>query len=70
MVPEQLVRDMVKPLFLTRMRLGDFDPPSLNPYTKYDVTLVQSAAHQALAVKTANKSFVLLKNDGLLPLKK
>ena len=28
------VKDAVSRLFLTRMRLGEFDPPEMNPYTK------------------------------------
>ncbi|KAK6170691.1 hypothetical protein SNE40_019019 [Patella caerulea] len=61
---EDMVRSRVKPLFYTRMRLGEFDPPSMNPYTKLDLSVVQSKAHQALALEAALKSFVLLKNDG------
>ncbi|XP_050394883.1 uncharacterized protein LOC126812504 [Patella vulgata] len=60
---EDMVRSRVKPLFYTRMRLGEFDPPSMNPYTKLDLSVVQSKAHQALALEAAIKSFVLLKND-------
>ena len=32
--------------------------------------MVRSAAHRALALEMAQKSIVLLKNDGLLPLSK
>ncbi|XP_052242270.1 uncharacterized protein LOC127852358 isoform X2 [Dreissena polymorpha] len=68
---EILVRERVKPLFYTRMRLGEFDPPEMNPYLQYNMSLVQSPAHRALAVKAAMQTFVLLKNaDGLLPIKK
>ncbi|KAK7108020.1 uncharacterized protein [Littorina saxatilis] len=67
---ETTVRERVKPLFYTRMRLGDFDPPSMNPYTKLDVSIVQSPAHQALTLEAAIKSFVLLKNkNSFLPIK-
>ncbi|KAL4221807.1 hypothetical protein ACF0H5_020061 [Mactra antiquata] len=68
---EALVRERVKPLFYTRMRLGEFDPPSMNPYMKYNLSVVQSPQHRELAVKAAMETFVLLKNDnGLLPIKK
>ncbi|XP_045198055.2 uncharacterized protein LOC123552449 [Mercenaria mercenaria] len=68
---ETLVRDRVKPLFYTRMRLGEFDPPEMNPYLQYNLSLVQSPAHRQLAVKAAMQTFVLLKNDQkLLPIKK
>ena len=56
-------------LFTARMKLGMFDPPEMVPYTKIDESLLDSAAHRALALKLANESMVLLKNDGVLPLK-
>ncbi|KAK3787076.1 hypothetical protein RRG08_031551 [Elysia crispata] len=59
---ESAVRDMVKPLFYTRMRLGEFDPPDLNPYANLGEEQVESPQHQTLAVKAAMKSYVLLKN--------
>jgi beta-glucosidase len=56
-------------LFTARMKLGMFDPPELVPYTKIDEKELNSAEHHALALKLANESMVLLKNDGILPLK-
>nr|KAG5706790.1 hypothetical protein BaRGS_004125 [Batillaria attramentaria] len=67
---EHLVRERLKPLFYTRMRLGEFDPPAMNPYTKYTLDMVESPAHQKLALEAAMKSFVLLKNKGVLPLQR
>ena len=34
LVNESTLRELVKPLFYTRMRLGEFDPPEMNPYTR------------------------------------
>ncbi len=56
-------------LFTARMKLGMFDPPEMVPYAKIDASELDSAAHRALALKLANESMVLLKNDGVLPLK-
>ncbi len=56
-------------LFTARMKLGMFDPPEMVPYTKIDPKELDSPAHRALARAIANKSMVLLKNDGTLPLK-
>lgn len=53
------------------MRLGDFDPPEMVAYNKIDSSVIQSPEHQELAIKTAMRSYVLMKNDGnVLPLKK
>ena len=71
LLTEADVRDGVKPLFYTRMRLGEFDPPEDNPYTKLDLSVIQSKQHQQLALDAAMQSFVLLKNkNGFLPLDK
>ncbi len=56
-------------LFTARIKLGMFDPPDMVPYNKIDEKELDSPAHRALALKVANESMVLLKNDGTLPLK-
>ncbi|KAK7108018.1 hypothetical protein V1264_015821 [Littorina saxatilis] len=69
LVQEETIRKRAKPLFHTRMRLGEFDPASMNPYSTLDLSIIQSPAHQALTLEAAMKSFVLLKNkDGFLPI--
>ncbi|ESO88943.1 hypothetical protein LOTGIDRAFT_154011 [Lottia gigantea] len=65
---EDLVRERVKPLFYTRMRLGEFDPPEMNPYASITTDVIEEKAHRDLAVEASMKSMVLLKNDGFLPL--
>jgi beta-glucosidase len=56
-------------LFTARVKLGMFDPPELVPYTKIDQKLLDSSEHRALALKLGNEAMVLLKNDGVLPIK-
>jgi beta-glucosidase len=57
----------LKRLFTARMRLGMFDPPSMVPYANTPESEIDSAPHDALALRTAQESMVLLKNDGVLP---
>ncbi|XP_067675249.1 uncharacterized protein [Haliotis asinina] len=66
---EDEVRTSVKTLFNARMRLGEFDPPEMNQYTKLNLSILQSEAHRNLSVEATLKSFVLLKNQNVLPLK-
>ena len=56
-------------LFAARIKLGMFDPPAADPYSHVDDSQLNSPAHRALARKLADESMVLLKNDGILPLK-
>ncbi|KAM9320137.1 uncharacterized protein PAF06_004614 [Gastrophryne carolinensis] len=58
----ETVKERLYPLFYTRMRLGEFDPPDMNPYSALDLSSVQTPEHRELAVEAAVKSFVLLKN--------
>ena len=68
-LPESVLDTALTRLFTARMKLGMFDPPDIVPYTKIDEKELDSAEHRAQARKLANESMVLLRNDGLLPLK-
>ncbi len=68
-LPESTLDTALIRLFTARIKLGMFDPPDMVPYTKIDEKELDSAEHRTHARKLANESMVLLKNDGLLPLK-
>jgi beta-glucosidase len=59
----------VKRLFTARFRLGMFDPPEMVAYARTPESEIDSAPHRQLALKIAQESMVLLKNDGVLPIK-
>lgn len=71
LISEKEIDVSVKRLFTARFKLGMFDPPEMVKYTGIPYTVNDSEANKALALETARKSIVLLKNDGnILPLKK
>jgi beta-glucosidase len=53
-----------------RFRLGEFDPPEVVPYSSITKDKLDSKENRDLALEVAQKSIVLLKNEGILPLKK
>ena len=67
LVSEETITEAAVRLFTTRFLLGLFDGSEYDaiPYTE-----VELPAHLALAEKAAQESFVLLKNNGILPLEK
>src|SRR5579859_879724 len=69
LLTEKDIDTSVKRLFTARFRLGLFDPPEMVHYAQTPDAELDSDAHRALALKTARESMVLLKNDGILPLR-
>jgi beta-glucosidase len=70
-LPEERLNDAVFRVLRDRIRLGEFDPQEMVPYSRISPDVICSAEHRALALKVAQKSIVLLANkDGFLPLDK
>ena len=61
----------LKRLFKIRLRLGMFDPDDRVPYAQIPISVLEAPEHKAHALKMAQQSIVLLKNENnLLPLNK
>ncbi len=68
-INENDINVSVKRLFKARFMLGVFDPEAEVAYTKIPMSVVGSKEHLNLSLEAAEKSLVLLKNNGILPLK-
>lgn len=69
LIDEATIDRAVTRLFTARMKLGMFDDPGSVPYTTIPTSEVASEENLALAERASRASLVLLKNDGVLPLR-
>ena len=70
LMPEAVLDRSVRRLMEARIRLGMFDPATVNPYTRITAKDYDTAAHHAKSLDMAKASMVLLKNrDDILPFK-
>ena len=67
LVTEEQITRSCERLMTTRIKLGMFDECE---YDQIPYTFNDCKAHHEMALEAARKSLVLLKNDGILPLKK
>ena len=71
LITEAQIDTSLTRLFLARFKLGMFDAPQKVKWAQIPYSVVDNAAHKALAREVARKSMVLLKNEkNLLPLRK
>ncbi|MGQ1784841.1 glycoside hydrolase family 3 C-terminal domain-containing protein [Saccharicrinis sp. GN24d3] len=70
LLTEEELNVSVRRLLRLRFMTGDLDDPALNPYSEIPASVLECKAHRELALKAAEQSIVLLKNEGALPLKK
>jgi beta-glucosidase len=70
LVTEQQIDIALQHVLTARFKLGLFDPAESVAYARIPSTENDTPEHAELALRTARESMVLLKNDGLLPLKR
>jgi len=69
LVTDDAINTALSRVLRTRFKLGMFDPAGKGKYDKLDRKVINCEKHRQLALKAAEKSIVLLKNDkNLLPL--
>lgn len=69
LISEAVIDESLARLLTIRFRLGAFDPQERDPYATVPYSVLEADSHKAHALKMAHESMVLLKNNGLLPLR-
>jgi beta-glucosidase len=69
LVSEKVVDQALARVLTVAFRLGVFDPPEQVPFSKIPASVIASAKHRELSLRTCRESIVLLSNkDRFLPL--
>ena len=69
MVSAERIDEAVRRVLIARIKAGQFDEPEALPWFRTPFSIIGCKEHRRLAYEAAVKSAVLLKNDGILPLK-
>ncbi len=69
LIQESEIDTAVKRLMTARIRMGILAAPDKQPYQSLDSSIVYSPQHADLNLRASEESMVLLKNDGVLPLR-
>ena len=70
LVSESLIDSAISKTLAARFQLGLFDPPEMVPWSKITLKQNDTPGNKSLALKAAEESIVLLKNNGIIPLNK
>lgn len=70
LISEAEIDVSVRRLLATKFKLGLFDPPNRVPWSKTSPVVIDCAEHRSLSRQAAAASIVLLKNNGVLPLRR
>ena len=70
LISEADIDASVRRLLATKIKLGLLDPQERVPWSKTADSIIDCEAHRALSREAAVESIVLLKNNGILPLRR
>ena len=70
LITENEIDTAVKNLMKIRFQLGMFDPPHMVKYARIAYSANDTPDNHKLSLKASRESLVLLRNEGILPLKK
>ncbi len=69
LVTQERIDQAVRRVLIARLKAGQFEKPESLPWYHTPFSVIGCEAHRQLAYEAAVKSAVLLKNNGILPLK-
>ena len=70
LITEDEINRSLRRLLVMRYELGEMDDYTASPWAGLDMSIVDSQPHRDFSLDMTRKSLVLLKNNGILPLKR